>query len=91
MSEKIEVGDLVMIVHGLKCCGGGKSFGLTFTVTELENEAGLRCKYCKTVTDLVLANPGGFAIERLKRINPPPISQSIETREERPVNIFSEA
>lgn len=74
MSEKISVGDLVMIVKPAHCCGYDKGLGIIFTVTGFFDN-GLICDHCKTETSnerVALVNGEWLAVhlDRVRRIPP---------------------
>jgi hypothetical protein len=88
MSERIEVGDLVMIVGPRRCCPEKGTFGFVFTVTKIvaPRNGKWSCFHChkKYVGDSIASydDKSGVELRRLKKINPPAIDESTETREE---------
>lgn len=89
MSEQIKVGDLVMIksVAGYCDCHSGMYRIVLAIVPYAGHFACARCGDSRKLDCMFaeLSNPdkqnGGWPIERLKRIDPPSIPESIETRE----------
>lgn len=89
MSEQIKVGDLVMIksVAGYCDCHSGMYRIVLAIRPSIGYSMCARCDDSRKVDGMFaeLSNSdtrnGGWPIERLKRIDPPPIEQSIETRE----------
>ena len=82
IDDTIRVGDLVMVVKPRSCCPEKTRFGVITRITKIHNEARC-CKYCKKIypKGLVFANTlngNGTELYRLKKINPPPIKESIE-------------
>lgn len=92
MSDEIKVGDLVMVVRGLRCCGNSRKLGLAFTVAEIAYHDGnvrLECVHCgsKGQSDGTLAYPErgkgqGVFLYQLKKIDPPAQDESEETKRE---------
>lgn len=91
VSGRIEVGDLVMIVRGHKCCVA-KAGGIPFRVTGFVEPrgGGWYCEICNTndawnaetaVTGFRRAN---CPLSWLKKIDPPAIPESAPTKEELP-------
>ena len=72
MSEKIGVGDLVVVVRA--CCTETNGFlGKTFVAGPPTSDAKPRCRYCLTITgDPIFTDENGwnFSSWRLKRIPP---------------------
>jgi hypothetical protein len=87
MSERIEVGDLVMVVRGHEC-GKSKFIGIVFTVERIEQAYDYGCPQCGgDMSDGRLLAFGrrptrtGFVpLSWLKKI--PPLTESAETKEE---------
>lgn len=87
MDKPIAVGDLVMIVRPRACCPQYSQFGLPFKVAAIGVPSGLlRCTHCKKLHKIAHVQDGvdGLWVEtsRLKRIDPPSLDESTETREE---------
>lgn len=86
MSERIEVGDLVVIVKSKDCCGDSSHVGMCFTVSGFHHES--ICLQCGTVHQQQAAFWDGrwvaTPVWRLRKI--PPISEleSTEHKEEVP-------
>lgn len=90
MSERpIAVGDLVMVVH-VHCEKEARHYGRIYRVTDIAPARRFAACHDKSIniTDGRLLAAGMFngkkafhPVAWLKRINPPPISQSIETRD----------
>jgi hypothetical protein len=75
MDKPISVGDLVMVIRGMLCCGGGSHIGEMFVVRDIYQYAGGHCELCKAPQSSGLAaapdhTSGGQALFRLKRIPP---------------------
>ena len=77
MSEPIKVGDLVQIIRGALCCGGGDHIGHVFVVQSFRERPSspCLCGTSMTGTNAVRAGLRGFGYDvlRLKRI--PPLSE----------------
>jgi hypothetical protein len=73
VNKPISVGDLVVVVRGVRCCGAGlDSLGIIFRVTRFLPYSS-RCKYCGQEREGVVADsamPFYFYDYRLKRIPP---------------------
>ncbi|MRT30849.1 hypothetical protein [Herbaspirillum sp. CAH-3] len=83
----IKVGDLVMIVRGMPCCGGTKNIplGFAFTAYALSKmTAPESCDSCGAIVDglaVVYADSGmGAYLHCLKKIDPPAEGDSLPTR-----------
>jgi hypothetical protein len=72
----IKVGDLVMVVRGMPCCGRDtRALGMTYVVGKIYEYQNHYCSYCKAPlgTGLAAVASGsnvGVANHRLKRIPP---------------------
>jgi hypothetical protein len=96
MSEQIKAGDLVIVVRGRSCCGTGtKYIGRIKAVLKVGPVGYARfgvpwkCRNCQkefdpaTLIAVTNAKTGrGFMVDRLKKIDPPPIEQTTDTPEE---------
>ena len=86
MSERIEGGDLVMVVGPIQCCRKYTFVqGLVFRVGAFDIIGSWACIHCGSpMTGLPVAQGDGHTIEvaRLKRIPPLTEPDSIEKREE---------
>ena len=86
--ETIRVGDLVMVVRGLPCCGKGVKFGATYTVSKIVLETKVHCNYCghkyAEVNVAVSEHFGGRGVmlSRLKKIHPPELPETVDERQE---------
>ena len=80
MNDEIKVGDLVMVVKPKTCCGSPKSIGRIHTVTGFYEIC--QCDACGYINHTTCAMVDGKHEARplsvLKKINPPPIKESIE-------------
>ena len=79
MAEEINVGDLVMMVKPLPCCGDASFIGNIYTVTGF-HDAGV-CAECGIVRTPCAFLDNEYKVQpvsALKKINPPPIKESIE-------------
>ena len=87
MSDRpIQVGDMVMVVRGVTCCGSltgseGKIFAVTSIFTDTK---GYICDFCEAKNEQYAARglpgtPRAIDLDRLKRI--PPLSELEETKE----------
>jgi len=79
----IKVGDLVMVVRGMTCCGAiTGSEGAVFQVTELAPTVG-KCLVCRSSHSPGTAHskevPAGIDLDRLRKIEPLSREDSIET------------
>lgn len=89
-SAKIQVGDLVMVVRGRRCCGYAK-FGMVHHVTQIRmsSKAGIKCTNCGTIHSTkqrvpVSERPHGVTeLYRLKRI--PPLSELESSKTDEPM------
>lgn len=86
MSE-IKVGDMVMVVRGMPCCGAtGRHMGHTFVVSAVKPQDVGNCSYCGHFFEIVpTARDESFKpcpIYRLKRIDPPALDETLETSRE---------
>ena len=86
MNEKIEVGDLVMVVKP-KPCGCTDTIGIVFTVSNLNYRRGFWCSLCNGMN--LYSGLGAFGYKnysfplyRLKRIDPPALTDDLETVKE---------
>jgi hypothetical protein len=88
--SNIKVGDLVMVVKPAPCCGSTKNIGKIFKVTELS--AGGICS-CGALTKIneKCARTGdmtknglhiSYQVNRLIKIDPPSLPETIETEKE---------
>jgi hypothetical protein len=77
MDKPISVGDLVVVVRGMPCCGAlTKRNGLFFKVSAISPDNGAACDSCGKIGGEMHAkdeNGLRFDISRLKRI--PPLSE----------------
>lgn len=85
--ETIRKNDLVMIVRPTICCGSSKSIGLIRTVAAHDGMEYVYCGMCgfrqKKHRNYAHFTSGGCCeLSRLKKINPPPLSEETETRQE---------
>ena len=74
MSDRpIQVGDLVQIVRGTRCCNKPGHVGLIYTVTRMKSSK-WHCSHCNSEeSELLVAGVGhmnGYEMSRLKRIPP---------------------
>ena len=82
----IKVGDLVMVAKPMPCCGNGV-FGKVFQVVYIKNEKA-RCPYCKKLDEMSCAGfdgqylTTGYPIDRLIKIDPPSLPESLEREKE---------
>jgi hypothetical protein len=88
MSEKIEVGDLVVVWRLTPCCGkGAERVGQIFLVRSFTTAANC-CHFCgRSRTELLARGPDGFRpirLSRLKRIPPLADLDREDRREEIP-------
>ena len=84
-NDEIKVGDLVMVVKGLPCCGKAINMGAIFIVTEIVRFRLLRCVSCKEPYPLIVGAMGykeGLLIDCLKRIDPPSLQDEVTGDEE---------
>jgi hypothetical protein len=80
----IKAGDLVMVVKAQPCCGSPMGLGLFFTVSSVESFPNM-CLCCAKTTVSVVVCPdprGGYPIQRLIKIDPPALPESIERKKE---------
>lgn len=83
MSDLIKPGDLVMVVRPSECCGNYGDIGIIGTVSAIPNwVADMICRSCGTktlnMTSHVVVMGGGVNICRLKKIDPPALSDDVE-------------
>jgi len=87
--ENIKVGDLVMVIKPIPCCGYDKRIGMISTVEQIV-ERGMYCTICGhnfgTSTHTIV-NGIGFSFDRLKKIPPLEEQDKIETKEELPCKV----
>lgn len=85
----IQVGDLVIIVRPTVCCGNPRSVGRIFKILRVWT-TGATCPCCQTRTSITGArmtsktSQTGFAtiaLSRLKRIDPPALTEETEIGE----------
>ena len=87
MSERIEVGDLVMVVKPTPCCGNTKAIGAVFVVDFVGSKhTHTECAYCRLITKSTryayVTKSQCYDIPRLKKIVPPAQDESVETERE---------
>jgi glutamate/tyrosine decarboxylase-like PLP-dependent enzyme len=85
--SNIKVGDLVMVVKPAPCCGSNNSLGRVFTVGSREPKSKLWCPKCGHVshrTDVHAVDVGVAFVqaERLIKIDPPALTESLEREKE---------
>ena len=86
MSKPLEVGDLVRVVRGKKCCGDGTKIGFVFQIKGFVTRGRRICSTCGAFIEpniQALVEPGrslGYSLYRLKLI--PPLSELERTKEE---------
>lgn len=85
MSE-IKVGDLVAVTRPSGCCGTTNGMGLVFVVGAIRTAVG-HCPLCGegrgVTTAAFYAEWGAWcAIERLTKIDPPPVAEDVPAVEE---------
>lgn len=85
MSE-IKVGDLVVIIKPIACCGYSSGIGRIFRVSEFtKGKAGDVCPYCHSrkpaITIALFEGNGhiGAEISRLKKLDPPTEDETVST------------
>lgn len=82
--REINVGDLVMVVKALPCCGWTGGIGDMFYVAEIFLTDG-QCDKCGNITEEACANPAidenGYPLTVLKKIPPLTEPESITTDE----------
>lgn len=80
--EMIKVGDVVMVVRVMSCCGAAESLGRTFRVEAIRETLG-RCVHCGHLAGAQLVADGypfhPYQVHRLKRLQPPTLSEQKET------------
>jgi hypothetical protein len=83
--SNIKVGDLVMVVKPSSCCGNTLTIGDTFTVTSIDSYPSI-CGHClkETKEYVVGGNSRGSlaAVNRLIKIDPPALPESLECEKE---------
>lgn len=92
MSDEIKVGDMVIVVRGMPCCGHTSALGNTFVVGSIHRASTLKkwiCKKCSApVKDPIAAIPSGGTwddsrlLVLLKKIHPPTQDETINTDSE---------
>ena len=86
MSKPLEVGDLVMVVRGKKCCRASRHIGRIFRIERFISKSAGSCTLCgKPLEAVIQAVPpdihrSGYSLYRLKLI--PPLSELERTKEE---------
>ncbi len=78
-NSAIKVGDLVMVVRGMPCCGISKTLGKPFIVAGIKTNT-LPCCFCKKVERSIDALDSGqwVPFHQLTRIDPPAIPETTE-------------
>jgi hypothetical protein len=83
--SNIKVGDLVMIVKPIQCCGEDRAVGRLFKVEAVEHDY-YQCIYCGAITKSTVAkNPNRnswVSFSRLIKIDPPALPESLEREKE---------
>ena len=71
MSNNIEVGDTVMAVKPMQCCGCSISYGETFVVRDIISEI-CECGFCGEIRVTTYATDGNkeFELYRLIKLRP---------------------
>lgn len=91
MSDKrIRAGDLVAVVTPTPCCGNIAGVGWVMIVSAIRQSASFGCTHCgadKSDGRLIAGGvgPKGYGyveVSRLRKISPPPISESTERTKE---------
>lgn len=79
----IKVGDWVMVVRPMPCCGSRQSMGTMFSVVGTwHNGAEMTCSSCGAASPEPIALRQSFLgqrVSRLMRIDPPPLVPGVET------------
>ena len=82
----IKPGDLVMVVRGRECCGAvGTAIGRVFRVRKIYRGPVNPCNECGSNADRTLAMEEellGYAVSRLKRLDPDALKDDIHTTDE---------
>lgn len=85
MDNEIRVGDLVMVVRPMPCCGDARDVGICFRVEEITKAYDGWCVNCGSghpndcATDPTTTYE--HPIKTLKKINPPAQGDEVSTRE----------
>jgi hypothetical protein len=83
----IAVGDLVMVVRALSCCGLPPSYRMFVVRTIRQSTPRITCRVCgaRSARELVAEHPSGVVYElwRLRKINPPASGTEAQTVRER--------
>lgn len=86
--DNIQVGDLVVVVKPIRCCGNDSLVGKPFTVIGYPVHQRKQCIFClsmsDTLNDFMLYGDISVDRNRLKRIPPLSELESIKTQEEIP-------
>lgn len=83
--ENIKVGDLVMVVRPMPCCGGMKGVGKIFVVEDIEEGIGQCEEFFIQAFSLDALQKGTdiwWPIKALKKIDPPEEGDSLPTRKD---------